>query len=324
MPDVICPKCGRTKAVTDDKYASISGKAVRCSGCKADFIVEERDPLDFLKDVPPPVASELSLPTSPAQQQPIQFKASTGFMIGLLLRRALKTITERVMWGTVGLFLGVMIGSTVTLMLMRDSGPRLWPGGDISGPGPKRPLTKEEFIDQRVMTWVIENRLDGEAVDEEIMRKVIREKVEKYGTETHDYHGYPLYGKRPWELPDPVFSWNQGQGPYLVRPAVEQSSFFKSFPDCEHRYVDLVMLGVSDKALIQREATKVYRHFRAEVNARHPQASAKLVIVNVYTDAIRSPDIQPGDELKYSVARVGSDTAVDALPFEPEFKWWVD
>lgn len=65
MPDVICPHCGRLKKVTDDVFASISGKSVRCSGCKAEFVVEAGGMLDFLNSpaeavTPPKIVPQLS------------------------------------------------------------------------------------------------------------------------------------------------------------------------------------------------------------------------------------------------------------------------
>ena len=73
MPDVICPKCGRSKAVTDDVFATLTGKTIRCSGCKAEFVVEEQVPLDFLDApaapvIPPKIAPKIA-PTLTKEQR---------------------------------------------------------------------------------------------------------------------------------------------------------------------------------------------------------------------------------------------------------------
>lgn len=44
MPDVTCPSCGRSKAVTAEVFATLTGKTIRCSGCKVEFVVEDRGP----------------------------------------------------------------------------------------------------------------------------------------------------------------------------------------------------------------------------------------------------------------------------------------
>lgn len=68
MPDVICPKCEQSRAVTNEVLASITGKSVRCSHCKAVFVVhaaEDRDILDFLND-PAPLVEALKDEPTPA------------------------------------------------------------------------------------------------------------------------------------------------------------------------------------------------------------------------------------------------------------------
>ncbi len=83
MPDVICPHCGRSKAVTAATLASIAGKTIRCSGCKAEFVVEDRGPLDFLDartapEIPPKNAPTLSKEQREAfaEQNVADYKAS--------------------------------------------------------------------------------------------------------------------------------------------------------------------------------------------------------------------------------------------------------
>ena len=68
MPHVICPHCGRSKAVTAETLASIAGKKIRCE-CKAEFVVEERDPLDFLDAPAAPVMQPKMAPTLTKEQR---------------------------------------------------------------------------------------------------------------------------------------------------------------------------------------------------------------------------------------------------------------
>ena len=68
MPHVICPHCGRSKAVTAETLASIAGKTIRCE-CKAEFVVEESDPLDFLDAPAAPVIPPKIAPTLTKEQR---------------------------------------------------------------------------------------------------------------------------------------------------------------------------------------------------------------------------------------------------------------
>jgi hypothetical protein len=87
--------------------------------------------------------------------------------------------------------------------------------------------------DPRVSQIQSELQATGKTPSDETIKQIISETEAKYGDVTVDEYGYPIYGRRPFELPEQEWSWFE-KGPYDVRP--EGS---KSAPLVEHRYVQL-------------------------------------------------------------------------------------
>lgn len=114
MPDVICPKCEQSRAVTKEVLASITGKSVRCSHCKAVFVVhaaEDRDILDFLNDPVPLVEALKDEPTpaiehreSKAEQDGadeaarLSKRQTSRFRVALLVAEVLGSIGQIGFW----------------------------------------------------------------------------------------------------------------------------------------------------------------------------------------------------------------------------------
>ena len=120
MPEVTCPSCGRSKAVTAETLASIAGKTIRCE-CKASFVVEDRGPLDFLDAPAAPVMPPKIAPTltkeqreAVAEQNVADFRASRSFSHGgshplsvALLVIAAAPVWLRKTWPTWAIALGL-------------------------------------------------------------------------------------------------------------------------------------------------------------------------------------------------------------------------
>jgi hypothetical protein len=160
--------------------------------------------------------------------------------------------------------------------------------------------------DPRVEQIRAELQAEGKSASDETIRQIIAETEAEHGDATEDENGYPLYTRRPWELPEQEFSWT-AETPYTVTP--EGS---KSAPFVEHRYVQLHYPGETDPEIIADAAKRVWRHFASEVELRHPQAHYKMVVVSIFVDDQTDSRVVAG--------RVFNDAGKE-FPSEPTVKW---
>jgi hypothetical protein len=146
----------------------------------------------------------------------------------------------------------------------------------------------------------------GETPSDEIIANIIAETEAKYGDAAEDENGYPLYSRRPFELPEQEWSWT-AETPYTVQP--EGS---KSAPLVEHRYVQLHYPAETDPTVIADAGKRVWHHFANEVQKRHPQAHYKMVSVGIF--------VEDQTDARVVAGRVFNDAAKD-FPDEPRIEW---